>query len=79
VHANTLSSTVQQLAAGLGVSVAAVALRLGQTAPGAGPLLPYRVAFLVLAVLTLGAVVEGALMSPSAGERIRPTGRRARS
>ncbi|MDH2444007.1 MFS transporter [Amnibacterium sp. CER49] len=78
VHANTLSSTVQQLAAGLGVSVAAVALRLGQAVPGAGDLLPYRIAFLVLALLTLGAVVEGALMSPSAGDRIRPAaGRRA--
>jgi EmrB/QacA subfamily drug resistance transporter len=79
VHANTLSSTLQQLAAGLGVSVAAVALRLGQALPGGGDLLPYRLAFVVLAVLTLGAVLEGARMSQEAGERIRPAARHSRA
>jgi EmrB/QacA subfamily drug resistance transporter len=71
VHANTLASTVQQLAAGLGVSVAAVALRLGDLV-GPGPLTPYRVAFLVLAALTLLAGWEALVLSRDAGERIRP-------
>jgi EmrB/QacA subfamily drug resistance transporter len=79
VHANTLASTVQQLAAGLGVSVAAVALRAGGLLGSDGPLVPYRVAFLVLGALTLLASWEAVVLSRDAGARIRPQPRRARA
>ena len=59
--ANTLASTLQQLAAGFGVAVGAVALRLGD-----------GFAFAVLAVLTAVATVEALLLSRTAGENIRP-------
>src|ERR1700712_5216958 len=53
--ANTLSSTVQQLAVGFGVAIGAVALRAGDPIgrwTGLGVSVgPYRVAFLLLAVL----------------------------
>jgi MFS family permease len=81
VSANTLASTVQQLASGLGVSVAAVALRLGdlgRPVVGGDGLAPYRFAFLVLAALTLLAGWEALALSSDAGERIRPA-RRARA
>ena len=81
VSANTLASTVQQLASGLGVSVAAVALRLGDLGRplvGGDALAPYRFAFLVLAALTLLAGWEAVALSADAGARIRPP-RRARA
>ncbi|MCX7521463.1 MFS transporter [Microbacterium sp. STN6] len=72
-EANTLSSTVQQLAAGFGVTVGALALRAGQlTDAGAGTLAPYRVAFVAIAVITLAATLEALLVDRGAGENIRP-------
>jgi EmrB/QacA subfamily drug resistance transporter len=61
--ANTLSSTIGQLAAGLGVALGALALRaadpvLDTLAPELGPLARYQFAFGVLAVLMLYPVVE---------------------
>ena len=68
--ANTLASTLQQLAAGFGVAVGAAALRLGDSfASGSGA---FGFAFAVLALLTALATVEGLLLSRSAGENIRP-------
>jgi len=82
--ANTLSSTMQQVAAGFGVTIGALALRGGQLLPGsggsAGPtgtVLPYQVAFLVIAVLTLIATAESLAIDKSAGENIRPARRRS--
>jgi MFS family permease len=82
--ANTLASTVQQIAAGLGVAVGAVALRFGAPVASAAGLDSvsgsYRVAFLIIAVVALGSVVEAARLSPTAGENIRPPRRvRARA
>jgi hypothetical protein len=68
--ANTLASTLQQVAAGFGVAVGAVALRLGDSATGASGAFPF--AFAVLAVLTAVATVEALLLSRTAGENIRP-------
>ena len=68
--ANTLSSTMQQVAAGFGVAVGAVALRLGDgfaTVSGA-----FGFAFVVLAVLAALATVEAMLVSRTAGGNIRP-------
>jgi EmrB/QacA subfamily drug resistance transporter len=73
--ANTLASTLQQVAAGFGVAVGAVALRLGDAlsgGPGSGA---FAFAFGVLAVLTALATVEALLLSRAAGENIRPVRR----
>jgi EmrB/QacA subfamily drug resistance transporter len=68
--ANTLASTLQQVAAGFGVAVGAMALRLGDSfAIGSGS---FGFAFGVLAVLTALATVEALLLSRTAGENIRP-------
>ncbi|MET1004198.1 MAG: DHA2 family efflux MFS transporter permease subunit [Propionibacteriaceae bacterium] len=61
--ANTLSSTIGQLAAGLGVAVGALALRLSDAAldewaPELGVLADYQFAFVVIAVLMLYPVIE---------------------
>ncbi len=77
--ANTLASTLQQVAAGLGIAVGAVALRAGTAVGdlvGGGPLLPYRFAFVVLAGVTAAALIEALLMPAGLGERIRPASRR---
>ncbi|MDQ0540828.1 EmrB/QacA subfamily drug resistance transporter [Curtobacterium flaccumfaciens] len=70
--ANTLSSTLQQTAAGFGVAVAAVVIRAASGLGGDGP---YTVAFWVIAALLVVACVEGILMSRSAGDTVRPVGR----
>jgi EmrB/QacA subfamily drug resistance transporter len=73
--ANTLSSTMQQLTMGLGVAIGALALRAG------GPLDSvlgvsrnatddFRMAFILLALVQLLAVVESALLGPHAGAAI---------
>src|SRR4051794_712884 len=79
--ANTLMSTLQQLGAGLGVAVGALLVRLGgDVATGAGlgdgPDAPYRVAFVLLAVLLAVPFVEALLMSRTAGDAV--TGHAAR-
>src|SRR5262249_36011088 len=63
--ANTLSSTIQQIAAGLGVALGALVLRaadgfLAVTEPNAGAEVPFRIAFAILAVIMLYPVLEGA-------------------
>lgn len=71
--ANTLASTLQQVAAGFGVAAGAVALRVGQGfATGSGA---FGLAFGALAVLTALATVEALLLSRNAGENIRPARR----
>ncbi len=73
--ANTLSSTVQQVAIGFGVAVGAVALRAGNPLAGAvglaDPVGPYRVAFFVVALLTLVPVVESLRADRSSGDALR--------
>ncbi len=73
--ANTMSSTVQQLAIGLGVAVGAVALRAGAPIarwshldPQVGP---YRIAFFVIALLTLVPVVEAVRADRNSGDALR--------
>ena len=71
-EANTLFSTLSQVAAGLGVAVAAAALKatrpLDEVSPGA----PYTATFLVIALVLGLALLEAVFMSPSAGEAVRP-------
>ena len=77
--ANTLSSTVQQVAVGFGVAIGAVALRAGDPiGDWTGldlPVAPYRIAFFLLAVLTVLPVVEAWRSARSTGDALR-VGRR---
>ncbi|WP_413601413.1 MFS transporter [Curtobacterium sp. Curtsp57] len=70
--ANTLSSTLQQTAAGFGVAVAAVVIRAGAGLAGDGA---YVLTFWVIAALLVVACVEGFVMSRTAGETVRPARR----
>ncbi len=73
--ANTLSSTVQQLAIGLGVATGAVALRAGDPVAGwvhlDGVVGPYRIAFFAVALLTLVPVIEALQADRSSGDALR--------
>jgi EmrB/QacA subfamily drug resistance transporter len=75
--ANTLMSTVQELGAGLGVAAGALLVRLGSAAEPAGlghdADVPYRLAFVALAVLLAAPAVEAALLPRTAGNVV--TGR----
>ncbi len=73
--ANTLQATAQQLSIGLGVPLAAVALRaggpLGHLLPGAvTPGSAYTIAFLVLAVMSLLATAGASRLHPDAGAAV---------
>jgi EmrB/QacA subfamily drug resistance transporter len=76
--ANTLMSTLQELGAGLGVAVGALLVRVGGPVAGAtglgdGAGAPFRVAFVLLAVLLAAPLVEAALLPRTAGSVV--TGR----
>jgi hypothetical protein len=74
--ANTLQATAQQLSAGFGVAMAAIALRVGQPL---GRLLPvhdthataYTLAFIMLALVSLMATLGATRLHPSAGNVLR--------
>ncbi|MFC1409741.1 MFS transporter [Streptacidiphilus sp. N1-12] len=83
--ANTLAATQQQTATGLGVVAATVALRIGQSLtgpsarlfPGLSPAaVSYGTAFVLLALLILGATAGALRLSTGAGDAVRrvPTG-----
>jgi EmrB/QacA subfamily drug resistance transporter len=69
--ANTLMSTVQELGSGLGVAVGALLVRLGGaigfggTADG-----PFRVAFVVLAIVLTVSAAEAVLLPRAAGDHV---------
>jgi len=70
--ANTLSSTIAQIATGLGVAVGALILRAaGSLLDGAPPESAYQWTFAVLGVLMLYPVVEAALLTRDAGAAVR--------
>jgi EmrB/QacA subfamily drug resistance transporter len=76
--ANTLMSTVQELGAGLGVAVGALLVRLGDPVAGtvglgSGADQAFRVAFVLLAVILLGPLIEALRLSRAAGNAV--TGR----
>ncbi|MGI5127297.1 MFS transporter [Pseudonocardia sp. CA-107938] len=71
-HANTLVSTVQELAVGVGVAAAALFVRLGElVVPGADG--PFRVAFWLLAGLLLVPAYQSWRLARTAGDHV--TGR----
>lgn len=71
--ANTLSSTIAQIATGLGVAVGALILRAAQSllAPDVAPVAGYQWTFAVLAAIMLYPVVEALLMNRTAGDLVR--------
>lgn len=77
--ANTLFATTSQLAAGLAVAFATVALRIGGLLPGAATSTSaYTLAFGVLAAISLVATAEALRLRPEAGDAAR-TSRPARA
>jgi MFS family permease len=75
-HANSLSATTQQLSLGLGVAAATIALRLGgpigRFLPGvATTRTAYTVAFVLIALLPLGATLGVARLHRDAGSAAR--------
>jgi EmrB/QacA subfamily drug resistance transporter len=70
--ANTLASTLQQLAAALGIALAAVVVRLAddQLGPSVLPAWPYRVAFLVLAGSMIWPLVGAVRLHRRAGDEV---------
>ncbi len=75
--ANTLFATTTQLAAGLAIAVATVALRLGGLL-GDGKT-AYTVAFCLLAAIALIAAAEALWLRPEAGAAVRAAKPRATS
>ena len=81
-HASTLNSTLQELGSGIGITLAALFVRLGEplgaaAGLGAGPGRPFRVAFVLLALVLLIPLVEALLLDRAAGDAV--TGHAARS
>ena len=81
-HASTLNSTLQELGGGIGIAVAALFVRLGEplgsaVGLGAGAAQPFRVAFVLLALVLLVPLVEALLLDRTAGDAV--TGHVARS
>jgi EmrB/QacA subfamily drug resistance transporter len=78
VHANTLHATLQELGAGLGIAIGALLVRLGDPIGAAlgfagDPGTPYRIAFVLLAVIMLIPLIEAVTMPASVGASV--TGR----
>jgi EmrB/QacA subfamily drug resistance transporter len=87
-HASTLNSTLQELGAGIGIAVAALFVRLGEplgsaVGLGTGAGQPFRVAFVLLALILLVPLVEALLLDRTAGDAVtghlRPGGGARRS
>jgi MFS family permease len=71
-YASTLSSTMQQVAAALGIAVGAVVVRVADRllGPSALPAWPYVVAFVVLALLMVWPLVEAVRLHRGAGDEV---------
>lgn len=77
VEANTVASTFQQVAAGFGVALGALALRLGDIVSGApagsaSAAPAFQLAFVALAVVTLVPVVGALSAHRAVGDTLRP-------
>jgi len=71
-HANTLMSTAQELGAGLGIAIGALLVSLGgsfagRLGLGAGADVPFRVAFVLLAVILTLPAIEALMLPRTAG------------
>ncbi|BDZ44706.1 MFS transporter [Naasia aerilata] len=71
-HANTLSETVAQLASGVGIATAAVAVRILEAVlPGGGALPAYRGALAIMAVVALVSVAGAAMLPHGSADALR--------
>ncbi|HEV2931349.1 MAG TPA: MFS transporter, partial [Propionibacteriaceae bacterium] len=70
--ANTLSSTLQQVAAALGIALGAVVVRLADRhlGPSSLPAWPYTVAFIVLGMLMVWPLIGALRLHRSAGDEV---------
>lgn len=68
--ANTLFSTVLQLGMGIGVALGAVGWRIGQLITPGDDMSPFRIAFLIVGVVSLLAVWDSWRLSPAAGDHV---------
>ncbi|GAN79587.1 major facilitator superfamily multidrug resistance transporter [Acidocella aminolytica 101 = DSM 11237] len=70
--ANTLFSTLFQLAMGLGIALGAISWRLGEVMapPDASAALPFRIAFLLVALVSLLGVADSLTLSREAGANV---------
>ena len=69
--ANTLAATSQQLAAGFGVALGALALRVGVPIAGSTGTGAYTVAFAILAAAMLACMLDVVHLPADAGDKIR--------
>jgi EmrB/QacA subfamily drug resistance transporter len=78
--ANAISATLVQLAAGAGIAVGALFLRLFHNAGflGGGNAVAYKGAFLAMAVLMLVSTVDSMMLHRDAGAEVSAGGRRGR-
>jgi EmrB/QacA subfamily drug resistance transporter len=77
-EANTLAATTTQLASGLAVAGATVALRVGDLIAGGTLRIAYLVAFVLVALFALGATIQATRMDPQAGSALRKQPAKAR-
>lgn len=80
-EANTVGATIGQLAAGLGVAVAAIGLQAGPALhwPAAHGTGPYQCAFLVVAVVSAVPLIASYRLGAGVGEAVRPAQRADKS
>jgi EmrB/QacA subfamily drug resistance transporter len=73
--ANTLFNMAQQMAMGMGIALGAVALRIAglfqPNASGAIPLTNFHIAFAIVGVIALIAILDVLGLAPSAGDNVR--------
>lgn len=75
-NANTMFSTLTQVGIGLGVALAAVAWRIGEgLAAGGEPSAPFRIAFLIVGIVTALGTIDAARLDKSAGAEVAARGR----
>jgi EmrB/QacA subfamily drug resistance transporter len=70
--ANTLFSAVFQLAIGLGVALGAIGWRIGQVSSPdpSDPAMPFRIAFLIVAAVSLVGLWDSVRLLPEAGQQV---------
>ena len=69
-HANTLASTIQQLAQGVSVALGVLALRAATAVSGSSQAMAFRLAFAALGALAIIAAVEAAALPRDAGAHL---------
>jgi EmrB/QacA subfamily drug resistance transporter len=73
--ANTFFNMAQQMAMGMGIALGAVALRIAglfePNASGSVPLVNFHIAFVIVGVIALIAILDVLGLAPSAGDNVR--------